>query len=73
MSLATIEEMILWLRKMDLEERAQTTGLRARRSEIIVAGACIVAELLDMFDMDWVAMLDVGLRDGLLMEMIEAA
>ncbi|MEE2908226.1 MAG: hypothetical protein VX527_10410 [Planctomycetota bacterium] len=73
MSRSTIEDMVTWLRKMELDERKEKTGLRARRSEIIVAGACIVAELMTVFEMEWVAMLDVGLRDGLLLEMMDQA
>ena len=68
----TIDELIMWLRKMELVDRKHRTGLRTRRAEILVAGACIVAEMMAIFDMDWVAMLDVGLRDGLLMEMMGA-
>ncbi|MDG2423437.1 MAG: hypothetical protein P8M22_05605 [Phycisphaerales bacterium] len=71
MARETVEETLTWLRKMDLAERKEKTGLRTRRAEIIVAGACIVAELMTVFDMEWVAMLDVGLRDGLLLEMIQ--
>ncbi len=72
MSRDTIEELVTWLRKMEVPERKLKTGLRTRRAEIVVAGACIVAELMAIFDMEWVAMLDVGLRDGLLMEMMQS-
>ena len=63
--------MLTWLRKMDLGERKTRTGLRTRRAEIIVAGVCIVAELMRVLNMDWVTMFDVGLRDGLLIEMMD--
>lgn len=71
MARETVEERLTWLRKMDIEERKERTGLRTRRAEIIVAGACIVAEILAVFEMEWVALLDVGLRDGLLIEMMQ--
>ena len=69
MSRDAVDELVTWLRKMELAERKRCTGLRTRRAEIVVAGACIVAELMAIFEMEWVALLDVGLRDGLLMEM----
>ena len=70
MSRDTIDELVRWLGKMEVPDRKNSTGLKTRRAEIVVAGACIVAELMAIFDMEWVAMLDVGLRDGLLMEMM---
>ena len=71
MARETVEARLTWLRKMDIEKRKEQTGLRTRRAEIIVAGACIVAEILAVFEMEWVALLDVGLRDGLLIEMMQ--
>ena len=71
MSRESIDELVIWLRKMEVADRKRKTGLRTRRAEIVVAGACIVAELMAIFEMEWVAMLDVGLRDGLLMEMMQ--
>ena len=73
MSRDTIDELVTWLRKMEVPDRKIKTGLRTRRAEIVVAGACIVAEIMAIFEMEWVAMLDVGLRDGLLMEMMQSA
>ncbi len=70
MSRDTIDGLVTWLRKMEVPERKSQTGLRTRRAEIVVAGSCIVSELMAIFEMEWVAMLDVGLRDGLLMEMM---
>ncbi|MCH2133007.1 MAG: hypothetical protein MK116_04570 [Phycisphaerales bacterium] len=73
MSKETIETQLTWLRRMETSERKAETGLRTRRAEIIVAGVCIVAELMAIFDLEWVTMFDVGLRDGLLIEMMDQA
>ena len=70
MARETIEDSLTWLRSMDLSDRKERTGLRTRRAEIIVAGACIVAEIMTVFDMEWIAMLDVGLREGVLIDMM---
>ena len=55
MSRDAVDELVTWLRKMELAERKRCTGLRTRRAEIVVAGACIVAELMAIFEMEWVA------------------
>ena len=58
------------LRKMDLAARSAVPGIGPRRSEIIVAGAFVYAELLETFDLAGFRYSDLGLRDGILAQML---
>jgi len=60
-----------WLRRMSLEERRRVPGLSAQRSEIIVAGVCIVDQLMEHLGVSRLRTHDGGIRDGLLAEMID--
>ena len=66
-----VEELLTLVRKMETAERKSDIGLQTRRAEIIVAGICIVAELMNVFQKEWLILMDVGLRDGVLREMMD--
>jgi exopolyphosphatase/guanosine-5'-triphosphate,3'-diphosphate pyrophosphatase len=58
------------LRKMTIEQRSAVPGIGPKRSEIIVAGAFVYAELLEMFELEGFRYSDMGLRDGILAQML---
>jgi len=58
------------LRKMTMAERSAVPGIGPKRSEIIVAGAFVYAELLEAFDLPGFRYSDLGLRDGILAQML---
>jgi exopolyphosphatase/guanosine-5'-triphosphate,3'-diphosphate pyrophosphatase len=58
------------LRKMSMAERAAVPGIGIRRAEIIVAGAFVYAELLESFGLAGFRYSDLGLRDGILAQML---
>ena len=58
------------LRKMDMAERSAVPGIGPRRAEIIVAGAFVYAELLESFGLPGFRYSDLGLRDGILAQML---
>lgn len=58
------------LTKMKNTERAMVPGIGPRRSEIIVAGAHVFAELLDCFSLGGFRYSPMGLRDGMLAQML---
>lgn len=58
------------LRKMDLAERSAVPGIGLKRAEIIVAGAFVYAELLESFNLAGFRYSDLGLRDGILAQML---
>ena len=66
-----VEELLGTVAAMSLEERRGVAGLPAERADIIVAGVAVVAELLKAVRTDRVTVSGFGLRDGLLLEMLE--
>ena len=58
------------LRKMNMAERSAVEGIGPKRAEIIVAGAVVYAELLEIFDLAGFRYSDLGLRDGILAQML---
>lgn len=57
------------LPKMSNQERSRLPGVGPRRSEIIVAGAEVYAELLEHLGLPGFRYSDLGLRDGILAQM----
>ncbi|MDE3150117.1 MAG: Ppx/GppA family phosphatase [Acidobacteriota bacterium] len=60
------------LAKMPLPERETVPGIGPRRAEIIVAGAQVYAELLESFGLPGFRYSPLGLRDGILAQMLAA-
>jgi exopolyphosphatase/guanosine-5'-triphosphate,3'-diphosphate pyrophosphatase len=55
---------------MTLAERVSVEGIGPRRAEIIVAGAQVFAELLESFGLEGFRYSPLGLRDGILAQML---
>jgi exopolyphosphatase/guanosine-5'-triphosphate,3'-diphosphate pyrophosphatase len=55
---------------MTLAERVAVQGIGPRRAEIIVAGALVFAELLESFGLEGFRYSPLGLRDGILAQML---
>jgi exopolyphosphatase / guanosine-5'-triphosphate,3'-diphosphate pyrophosphatase len=51
-----------------LEERKRIVGLEAKRADVILAGACLIERILNLFRADSVVVSDQGVRYGLLHE-----
>jgi exopolyphosphatase / guanosine-5'-triphosphate,3'-diphosphate pyrophosphatase len=64
-----IEDLLARLSALSPEERRQVPGLRAERSDIIVAGVAVAVELLQRVDATSATVNAYGLREGLLLEM----
>jgi exopolyphosphatase / guanosine-5'-triphosphate,3'-diphosphate pyrophosphatase len=58
------------LTKMNNGQRAQVPGIGPRRSEIIVAGTHVFAEILEQFGLTGFRYSPMGLRDGMLAQML---
>lgn len=56
--------------KMSLPEREALQGIGPRRAEIIIAGAQVFAELLESFGLPGFRYSPLGLRDGILAQML---
>jgi exopolyphosphatase/guanosine-5'-triphosphate,3'-diphosphate pyrophosphatase len=68
---AEVRHLLDRLRKLQLKERAATPGLSADRADIIVAGLAIVDRIMDRFEVNVIQVHNRGVRDGLLLAMID--
>jgi exopolyphosphatase / guanosine-5'-triphosphate,3'-diphosphate pyrophosphatase len=65
---AEVDRQIERFRSMDADGRRSIVGLQPKRAEVILAGACIVAAVMDKLGAGTVTVSDRGLRHGLLVE-----
>jgi exopolyphosphatase/guanosine-5'-triphosphate,3'-diphosphate pyrophosphatase len=65
-----VRRMATRLAKLTLAEREAVEGIGPRRAEIIVAGAEVFAELLESFGLAGFRYSPLGLRDGILAQML---
>ncbi len=63
-----IERQIELYRTRSLEDRRRIVGLQPRRADVILAGACIVATVMDKLREEKLSVSDCGLRHGLLLD-----
>jgi exopolyphosphatase/guanosine-5'-triphosphate,3'-diphosphate pyrophosphatase len=63
-----LEHVLDWLQRLSPEERTAVPGLNPARSEIIVAGLAVAAEVLARFDPRDLLVSGYGIREGLLLE-----
>jgi exopolyphosphatase/guanosine-5'-triphosphate,3'-diphosphate pyrophosphatase len=67
-----VRKMASRIARMTLPEREAVPGIGPRRAEIIVAGAQVYAELLETFALPGFRYSPLGLRDGILAQMLAA-
>ncbi len=65
-----IRKLAARVSRMTLPEREAVPGIGPRRAEIIVAGAQVFAELMESFDLPGFRYSPLGLRDGILAQML---
>ena len=70
-SRADVRHLLDRLRKIPLKDRGSVPGLSPDRADIIVAGLAIVDRVMERFDVNAVQVHNRGVRDGLLLSMIE--
>jgi exopolyphosphatase/guanosine-5'-triphosphate,3'-diphosphate pyrophosphatase len=63
-----VERQIERYRSLDAEARRTIVGLQPKRAEVILAGACIVATVMEKLGQASLTVSDRGLRHGLLLE-----
>lgn len=67
-----VRKLAAKISRMTLPEREAVAGIGPRRAEIIVAGAQVFAELLESFNLPGFRYSALGLRDGILAQMLAA-
>ena len=65
-----VERLAEELSEMDYDERVKVPGIGPRRGEIIIAGAWVFAELMQRCNLPSFRYSPLGLRDGLLAQML---
>jgi exopolyphosphatase/guanosine-5'-triphosphate,3'-diphosphate pyrophosphatase len=65
---AEVERQIELYAGIDEAQRRQVVGLQSKRAGVILAGACIVAAVMDALGVDRLTVSDRGLRHGLIVE-----
>lgn len=73
MSPADIVRQLQRLREAPLPERRRFSGLEPERADIILAGTAAVARLVDRLGAKRILVNDHGIRDGLILEMLDSA
>ncbi len=69
---AEVEHLLEWLATKTPEQRRAVPGLNPQRSDIILAGVAVCAELLALANARSITVSAYGLREGLLLEMAGA-
>ncbi|MFI4871677.1 MAG: hypothetical protein ACIARQ_07685 [Phycisphaerales bacterium JB061] len=70
-TLEEVRSLIERLASLKVSERSSVAGLSSDRSDIIIAGLVIVETLLEVLGADSVKVHDRGIRDGIILEMID--
>ncbi|TWT94792.1 Exopolyphosphatase [Botrimarina colliarenosi] len=68
---ADLNHLVADLARMTLEERSKVSGLNPRRADIIMAGLLVIDRILKHFRINEVQVHTGGVRDGLLLTMVE--
>lgn len=63
-----VERQIELYASMPAPQRRSIVGLQPKRADVILAGACIVATVMDLLGQDRLTVSDRGLRHGLIVE-----
>ncbi|MCI0585915.1 MAG: Ppx/GppA family phosphatase [Planctomycetes bacterium] len=68
---AAVRQLLEFLASCDAEARRHVPGLSPDRADIIVAGVCVVAEILRALRVEEVLVNGNGVREGLMVEMLD--
>src|SRR5262249_42625431 len=67
---ARLQSLFDLLRSQPLRERAVAIVGDAKRADILVAGATVLLEMMNQFDLDYLFVSRRGLRDGLMVDLL---
>ncbi len=68
LTVGRVRELLAWLAGLPLAERKRLPGLEPGRADVIVAGACLLAESLAALGFEALTASDGGLREGILLD-----
>jgi exopolyphosphatase / guanosine-5'-triphosphate,3'-diphosphate pyrophosphatase len=67
-SLKDLREIVQRLRRMNTQERAGLAGMNDRRAEIILAGALVLQEAMDLLNVESITICERALREGVVVD-----
>ena len=70
-SRSTLEKIYFHLRSIPIEERREVPGLEKGREDLIIAGAVVALNLLEVFGLKALMVVDSGLLEGILLDGLE--
>ena len=70
-SRSALEKIYFHLRSIPVEERRQVPGLEKGREDLIIAGGVIALNLLEVFGLETLMVVDSGLLEGILLDGLE--
>ena len=65
-----VEEQISEYASRTIEQRRELPGLQPKRADVILAGACILKDILQRLDAPQLTISDRGLRHGLAFDLL---
>lgn len=68
LTLDAVREMVDYLRTLTVQQRRDLPGLNERRAEIIVAGAVILQEAMELLKLDRLVVCERALREGIVVD-----
>ncbi len=72
LSLAEVRRQIRLFQGKSIAQRQRIEGLDPKRADVILAGACMIERIMNLFHADSVVVSDQGVRYGLLLERAQA-
>ncbi|OKH18281.1 Ppx/GppA phosphatase family protein [[Limnothrix rosea] IAM M-220] len=67
-TLKNLDRLIKQMRKLDYEERSDLPGMSEKRAEIILAGAIILREAMDLLGVSEIMLCERALREGVIVD-----
>ncbi|MGK7921052.1 MAG: Ppx/GppA phosphatase family protein [Trichodesmium sp.] len=67
-SFADLEDLVNILKKLSTSERRELPGMSEKRSEIILAGALVLREAMDLLNMESITLCERSLREGVIVD-----
>ena len=68
LSFAELEELVNKLKKLSISERRELPGMSEKRSEIILAGALVLKEAMNLLGMESITVCERSLREGVIVD-----
>jgi exopolyphosphatase / guanosine-5'-triphosphate,3'-diphosphate pyrophosphatase len=69
---AALDDLVAELARRPASERAKVTGIKPQRADLILAGATVIAAVMELGDVEGIEVTEAGLREGVFFESLLA-